>query len=104
MEPYGRPHNVLYVVVAPDNEFLLGQTTIFFQQLGVMYEQCRLGHHRPLNDKLRDGILRVGRTTEQKVAGEPLADWLRDIGWSSLTEDFVQCTSLCPISGHPCRV
>ena len=80
MEPCHRPHDVLYVVVAPENDYVLSQASAFFQQLSVTYEQCRLGRHRPLHDKLRDGIMRVGRTNAQKVADEQLDDWFHNIG------------------------
>jgi len=80
LEPYAQTHDMLYVVVAPENDYLISQASTFFQQLSVTYEQCRLGSHRPISDKLRDGIMRVGRTNAQKVADEPLDDWFRDIG------------------------
>jgi mediator of RNA polymerase II transcription subunit 13 len=80
LEPYGHSRDMLYVVLAPENDYLLGQATNFFQHLSVTYEHCRLGCHRPVSDKLRDGIMRVGRTNAQKVADEPLDDWFRDIG------------------------
>lgn len=80
LEPYGQSHDVLYVVLAPENDYLLSQASTFFQQLSVSYEQCRLGRHRPISDKLRDGIMRVGRSNASKVSDEPLDDWFRDIG------------------------
>jgi mediator of RNA polymerase II transcription subunit 13 len=80
LEPYGQPRDIHYVIVAPENDYVLNQVAAFFQHLSVMYEQCRLGRHRPVSDKLRDGIMRVGRANAQKVADEPLDDWFRDIG------------------------
>jgi len=83
MEPCYRLHDVLYVVVAPENDYVLNQVLTFFQHLSVTYEQCRLGRHRPLSDKLRDGVMRVGRINAQKAADEPLDDWFHNIGRSS---------------------
>ena len=83
MEPCHRPHDVLYIVVAPENDYILSQASAFFQQLSVTYKQCRLGHHCPISDKLRDGVMRVGRINAQKVADEPLDDWFHSIGMYS---------------------
>lgn len=59
LEPYARARDVSYVVVAPENDFVLSRAKTFFSDLSTTYETCRLGHHRPLTDKLRDGIMRV---------------------------------------------
>ena len=101
VEPCHRPHDVLYIVLAPENEYILSQASAFFQQLSVTYEQCRLGRHRPLSDKLRDSIMRVGRVNAQKVADEPLDDWFHNIGtlrpsdlFNPLTPTVVICVQL----------
>ena len=101
VEPCHRPHDVLYIVLAPENEYILNQASAFFQQLSVTYEQCRLGRHRPLSDKLRDSIMRVGRVNAQKVADEPLDDWFHNIGtlrpsdlFNPLTPTVVICVQL----------
>jgi mediator of RNA polymerase II transcription subunit 13 len=45
------------------------------------YEQCRLGTHRPLSDKLRDGVMRIGQTNAKRAGGsDDLDSWFRDIG------------------------
>ena len=61
LEPYAGSRDVSYVVVAPENDFVLSTAKTFFTELTTTYETCRLGSHRPLTDKLRDGILRVSR-------------------------------------------
>lgn len=80
LEPYSEPRNVLYVIVSPDNDYVLSQAAVFVRELGVMYEQCRMGEHKPLTEKLRDGVLRIGKTNAERVASEPVDDWFRDIG------------------------
>ncbi|MCL4123848.1 UNVERIFIED_CONTAM: hypothetical protein GTU68_012229, partial [Idotea baltica] len=59
LEPYTQPRNVAYVVVSPDNEFILKHVRSFFKELSSMYELCRLGRHAPIGRVLRDGIMRV---------------------------------------------
>jgi len=102
LEPCHRPHDVLYIILAPENDYVLTQSSAFFQQLSVTYEQCRLGRHRPLSDKLRDSVMRVGRINAQKVADEPLDDWFHNIGMSgrlvirTLQKDLRNAKTLSP--------
>ncbi|KAK9512984.1 hypothetical protein O3M35_001282 [Rhynocoris fuscipes] len=80
LEPYSYSRDVAYVVVAPDNEFVLSKVRTFFKELSTTYEVCRLGRHCPITKVLRDGILRVGKTAALKLANEPLDDWFSLLG------------------------
>ncbi len=80
LEPFGKQRDIAYVVVAPDNAFVLSQVRFFFRELSRTYELCRFGRHRPLSEKLRDGIMRVGSAAAQKVENEPPEEWFRRIG------------------------
>ena len=82
LEPYGRPRDVAYVVVAPDNEYLLVHVKNFFKELSTVYELCRLGRHCPISKVMRDGIVRVGKTAAAKVADHPIDEWFTLIGKS----------------------
>ncbi|KAL1192992.1 Mediator of RNA polymerase II transcription subunit 13 [Cardamine amara subsp. amara] len=46
-EPYAPPKNINYTVVCPDIDPLTCAAADFFQQLGTVYETCRLGTHLP---------------------------------------------------------
>ncbi|KAF8082132.1 hypothetical protein N665_0846s0014 [Sinapis alba] len=46
-EPYALPKNMSYTVVCPNIDPLTSAATDFFQQLGTVYETCRLGTHLP---------------------------------------------------------
>ncbi|KAG2251525.1 hypothetical protein Bca52824_081661 [Brassica carinata] len=46
-EPYALPKNMSYTVVCPDIDPLTSAAIDFFQQLGTVYEACRLGTHLP---------------------------------------------------------
>ncbi|XP_010534871.1 PREDICTED: mediator of RNA polymerase II transcription subunit 13-like [Tarenaya hassleriana] len=46
-EPYALAKNISYSVVCPDIDPLISAATDFFQQLGTVYETCRLGTHFP---------------------------------------------------------
>lgn len=98
LEPFCRPHNVVYVIVAPENDYLLNEANAFFQQLSVIYEQCHLGTHRPINDKLRDGVMRVGRVNAQRAGVDDLQQfdsWFRDIGNSQMAVRLRLYAAIC---------
>lgn len=40
LEPYSYSRDVAYIVVAPDNDFVLQKTKIFFKELSSCYEVC----------------------------------------------------------------
>ena len=80
LEPYGRMRHVLYVVVAPDNDFILQHVVSFFKELSTVYETCRLGRHCAISKPLRDGVLRVGKQAAAKLMDEPVEDWFNLIG------------------------
>lgn len=84
MEPFSRPRDVIYVVIAPENEYLLQNVRSFFKELSTVYELCRLGRHVPIAKPLRDGILRIGKNAAQKVSQEPVEDWFNLIGKKNL--------------------
>lgn len=47
---------------------------------------CRLGRHTPISKQLRDGILRVGKSTAQKLAKQPMDEWFKFLGENHLGE------------------
>ncbi|RXG73010.1 Mediator of RNA polymerase II transcription subunit 13 [Armadillidium vulgare] len=84
LEPYSQPRNVAYVIVSPDNEFILKYVRSFFKELSSTYELCRLGRHAPIRRVLRDGIMRVSKRAAGKVANEALDDWFTLLGDSQV--------------------
>ncbi|KAG7209053.1 hypothetical protein KM043_015211 [Ampulex compressa] len=86
LEPYAGPRDVAYVVVAPDSDCVISKVKSFFRELSTTYEICRLGRHTPISKTLRDGILRVGKSTAQKLAKQPIDDWFKLLGENQLGE------------------
>lgn len=86
LEPYSYPRDVAYIVVAPDNEAILPRVRTFFKELSSAYEMCRLGRHCPITKVLRDGILRVGKTTKVKIGNQPVEDWFTLLGEGEATD------------------
>ncbi|XP_035216520.1 mediator of RNA polymerase II transcription subunit 13-like, partial [Stegodyphus dumicola] len=80
LEPYTNSRDVAYVVVAPDSDCVLTHVKKYFKELSTIYELCRLGRHCPITKVLRDGIMRVGKSTAKKLADEPVDDWFSLIG------------------------
>ncbi|CAI0421886.1 unnamed protein product [Linum tenue] len=48
-EPYASPKPITYYVVCPDIDSLTSAAADFFQQLGTVYEACKLGTHSAQN-------------------------------------------------------
>ncbi|XP_038695837.1 mediator of RNA polymerase II transcription subunit 13-like isoform X1 [Tripterygium wilfordii] len=47
LEPYAMQKHITYNVICPDIDPLISAATDFFQQLGTVYETCKLGTHSP---------------------------------------------------------
>lgn len=73
LEPYSYARDVAYIVIAPDNKFIVDEAKQFFKELSTTYEMCKLGRHSPI--KGFDGIL----CAETPTAGEPIIDELEDL-------------------------
>lgn len=73
LEPYSYARDVAYIVIAPDNKFIVDEAKQFFKELSTMYEMCKLGRHSPI--KGFDGIL----CAETPTADEPIIEELEDL-------------------------
>ena len=80
LEPYARQRDVAYIVVCPDTDYILERVKTFFTDLSQQYELCRLGRHRPIAKKIRDGILRVNNKAARSLMGEPVDEWFSHLG------------------------
>jgi mediator of RNA polymerase II transcription subunit 13 len=45
LEPFSYTRDIAYIVVAPDNEYILGSVRSFFRELSAIYE---VNHRNPL--------------------------------------------------------
>ncbi|ROT72136.1 Mediator of RNA polymerase II transcription subunit 13 [Penaeus vannamei] len=95
LEPYSQQRNVAYVVVAPDNEFILNHVRTFFKELSSIYELCKLGRHAPIQRVLRNGIMRISKTAASKVANEPLEEWFSLLGDSHVSTNLKVYAQVC---------
>ncbi|XP_014240238.1 mediator of RNA polymerase II transcription subunit 13 isoform X2 [Cimex lectularius] len=95
LEPYSYSRDIAYVVVAPDNDFVLSRVRSFFKELSATYEVCRLGRHCPITKVLRDGILRVGKSAALKLAKEPLDDWFSLLGDNNVSNMLKLYAQVC---------
>ncbi|XP_066998213.1 mediator of RNA polymerase II transcription subunit 13 isoform X2 [Anabrus simplex] len=95
LEPYSYARDVAYIVVAPDNEYILHRVRTFFKELSAAYEVCRLGRHCPITKVLRDGILRVGKTAALKLAKEPIDEWFSLLGDNPTTTMLKLYAQVC---------
>uniref|UniRef100_T1IJV1 Mediator of RNA polymerase II transcription subunit 13 n=1 Tax=Strigamia maritima TaxID=126957 RepID=T1IJV1_STRMM len=95
LEPYSSMRDVAYIVVAPDNDYVLSNVRTFFRELSSAYEVCRLGRHCPITKVLRDGIMRVGKTAAKKLADEPVDEWFNLLGDSSIANKLKLYAQVC---------
>lgn len=95
LEPFAGPRDVAYVVVAPDSDCIVSRVKSFFRELSCTYEICRLGRHTPISKQLRDGILRVGKSTVQKLAKQPMDDWFKFLGENHIGELLRLYSQVC---------
>ncbi|GAB6029834.1 hypothetical protein CHUAL_005543 [Chamberlinius hualienensis] len=95
LEPYNNTRDIAYIVVAPDNDFVLENVKTFFKELSCIYEVCKLGRHSPISKVLRDGVMRVGRAAATKLADQPVDDWFNLIGDSSVALKLKLYAQVC---------
>ncbi|RZF40528.1 hypothetical protein LSTR_LSTR000407 [Laodelphax striatellus] len=95
LEPYSYGRDIAYIVVAPDNDYILQRVRTFFKELSSTYEVCRLGRHCPITKVLRDGILRVGKTAALKLAKEPVDEWFTMMGENATTTMLKLYAQVC---------
>nr|CAD7425183.1 unnamed protein product [Timema monikensis] len=90
LEPYSYARDVAYIVVAPENDY-------------VLHKVCRLGRHSPITKVLREGILRVGKSAATKLAKEPVDDWFNLLGDNPTTNMLKLYAQVSHFSPQVCR-
>lgn len=95
LEPFSYARDIAYIVVAPDNDYVLQRVRNFFKELSSTYEMCRLGRHCPITKVLRDGILRVGSKAALKLGKEPVDEWFTMLGDNSTTNMLKLYAQVC---------
>lgn len=104
LEPYASPKPVSYFAVCPDIDLLTSAGTDFFQQLGTVYEACKLGSHTPqINGGLMEsssgkllssGLLLVNCPQELKVSSSNM------LSVSSMTDYFDALSKYWNVKGY----
>ncbi|XP_055536254.1 mediator of RNA polymerase II transcription subunit 13 isoform X2 [Wyeomyia smithii] len=85
LEPYSYPRDIAYVVVLPDNDFIVSKVKTYFKELSTTYEMCKLGRHNPI--KGWDGILRVSSNRVLKeTQNSSMDEWFTSLGDTRLSE------------------
>ncbi|XP_055620502.1 mediator of RNA polymerase II transcription subunit 13 isoform X2 [Toxorhynchites rutilus septentrionalis] len=85
LEPYSYPRDIAYVVVLPDNDYVVSKVKTYFKELSTTYEMCKLGRHNPI--KGWDGILRVGSNRVLKeTQNSSIDEWFTSLGDTRLSE------------------
>lgn len=96
LEPYGKPRDIAYIVLAPDNDYIINAIILFFKELSNVYELSRMGRHSPVSLKLRDGIMRVGKKIAEKFSTEDHPDdWFKFIGNSNVASKLRLYSQVC---------
>ncbi|XP_015784141.1 mediator of RNA polymerase II transcription subunit 13 isoform X2 [Tetranychus urticae] len=95
LEPYSVTRDVAYLVLAPDDTYVLSRVKTYFKELSTTYEMLRLGRHCPIAKVMRDGIMRVGKTVAKNIANEPIDDWFNQIGDGSVASKIKLYARAC---------
>ncbi|KAH3888561.1 hypothetical protein DPMN_012599, partial [Dreissena polymorpha] len=95
LEPYGHRRDIAYLVVTLDNDYILSLAQPFFKELSTMYEWLRLGRHAPISEKIRDGILRIGRSMQQKIGDQDVDDWFKYIPSNTVSSNLKLYAQTC---------
>ncbi|RWS28447.1 Mediator of RNA polymerase II transcription subunit 13-like protein [Leptotrombidium deliense] len=95
LEPYSVTKDIAYIVVAPDNGYILSHVKSYFKELSTTYEMLRLGKHCPIAKVLRDGIMRVGKTTAKNLADKPVDEWFNQIGDGNVASKLKMYAQAC---------
>lgn len=87
LEPYSYARDVVYLVIAPDNDYILSKTKTYFKELSTTYEMCKLGRHTPICGW--NGLLTVQqRPVTEKSYTTTLDNWLKTLEDTKLTEEL----------------
>ncbi|XP_063699092.1 mediator of RNA polymerase II transcription subunit 13 isoform X2 [Culicoides brevitarsis] len=102
LEPYSYPRDIAYVVLCPDNDYIVNRVKMYFKELSTTYEMCRLGKHAPIRQW--DGIWRVGAKTNVKT--DQIDDWFGLMGNSKTAETLKLYAQACQnlLTPYLCKV
>ncbi|XP_033748042.1 LOW QUALITY PROTEIN: mediator of RNA polymerase II transcription subunit 13-like [Pecten maximus] len=95
LEPYGKPRDIAYVVLSPENDYIVNAVKLFFKELSTVYGMSKMGRHCPASKVLRDGIMRVGRKAAETVVNESVDEWFTQIGDSPVAEKLRLYAKVC---------
>lgn len=86
LEPYAISRDIGYVVITPNDDYILSCARNFFKELSATYELLKLGHHAPITKIFADGICPLGVGTVKSETGNnnPLEEWMAQLGESPL--------------------
>lgn len=87
LEPYSYARDVVYLVMAPDNDYVLSKTKSYFKELSTIYEMCKLGRHTPICGW--NGLLAVQqRPANDKAFSTNMDNWLKSLDDARLAEQL----------------
>lgn len=101
LEPYSYPRDIAYVVLCPDNDYIVNRVRMYFKELSTTYEMCRLGKHAPI--RKWEGIWRVGAKTR---TNEQLDEWFGLLGNGKVAEALKLYAQACQhlLAPYLCKV
>jgi mediator of RNA polymerase II transcription subunit 13 len=99
LEPYAYPRDIAYIIVAPDNDYVVSRLKIYFKELSTTYEMCKLGRHTPIK-RWDNSILRVGKSTATSKDGA-IDDWFNSLGDGQTSELLRLYAQACQYSLAP---
>lgn len=101
LEPYSYARDIAYVVLCPDDDYIVSKVKMYFKELSTTYEMCKLGRHTPI--KGWDGILRVGSKTR---TNDTIDEWFGLLGNGKIAEGLKNYAQACQyhLAPYLCKV
>lgn len=95
LEPYSTSRDIAYLVVSPENPYILPRVKTFFKELSTTYEVLRLGRHLPLSKIVQEGIIRAGKRSSEKLSDERVDEWFTSLSDPILSSKLKTYAQVC---------
>ncbi|KAJ8687131.1 hypothetical protein QAD02_022925, partial [Eretmocerus hayati] len=100
LEPYAGPRDVAYVVLSPDNDYVVSKVKTFFRELSTTYEICRL-YAQACNNRLAPYLTQVIQDRSVFDTGEYMSGVNKSHLSANVTETMPATPDGTPIKPEP---
>lgn len=102
LEPYSFTRDIGYLIICPDQEYVVNGVRSFFKDLSSVYQMLKLGKHKPIYKIAKDGLISVGKekttnsnSTNSSKEYSELDEWFSHIGNGSIAAKLKLYAQTC---------